>query len=103
MDMIKDRKVQQLADDILGAAQALDRCARRLKDKAKAFRLEGVHRCDGGVDAIDHQRMFASHDVKEGATQALKALGVFTDNDYLRDGQYVPMLSALLTDDDSPF
>jgi hypothetical protein len=69
--MIKDERTAALCDDIIGAAQILERAAKRLRESARNIRADGLFPMVG-FDAVDHMRMHKGYDVKEAATAALR-------------------------------
>jgi hypothetical protein len=76
MDYIKNETTAILADDILSAAQELERAARQLKVKAKCLRASGVFAPAAGADydAVALQRMHAHYDVVAAAALAYDVL-----------------------------
>ncbi len=74
---IKNKRTAKLADDMIGAAQALEQAARRLKDTAKGIRQTGLTMWD--FDPVQNITDWAGHDIKRGAMHALRAMGVQVD------------------------
>lgn len=79
----KDKTTAQLADNIIGAAQALEKAAKGLREQAKAIRAHGVFPLDAPHDTIEHYRSFKAMDVRQGAEAALRELGQMQTGDYL--------------------
>jgi hypothetical protein len=88
MERIKNEATAKLADQVIGAAQALERAALDLRRAAKALRAEGVFASEPG-DPVDLQRMHRRYDAKRAAEQALRELGA-SDRVYLIEREYDP-------------
>jgi hypothetical protein len=79
LNYINDKHTRDLADDLIGAAQQLERLARTLKDQAKTIRAHGI--VEGiGFDAIDNMRGHKAYDVKRAAESALRELKALPDD-----------------------
>ena len=79
MIQIKNARTAKLADDLIGAAQALEREARRLKDKANMIRQYGLTKWSDTDDVVQHMALHAAADIKNGTVQALREVGVVID------------------------
>lgn len=72
-DAILNEATAQLADDIIEAAQALERAAKTLKAHAGIYRKHGVVSTDAS-QACSLQRMHKHYDIVRAAELALKAI-----------------------------
>lgn len=81
MNYTKNRKTSALADQMIGAAQILERQARDLKLAARIIRESGLMTWD--YDPIVNQIQHKTANIKTSATAALHALGGLDASDWL--------------------
>ncbi len=81
---LKNSHTADLADQIIGAAQALDKLARNLRQDAKNIRAHGIY-SSADFDAVANMRFHKSHDVKSGASLALQELGTLPAGGWLSE------------------
>lgn len=70
---IRNRATARLADDIIGAAQALEAEAQRLKARARIIRVHGLLALEA-VNPIVNQREHKAADIRRAAEAAILAL-----------------------------
>ncbi len=76
---IKNTKTAAFADQIISAAQELEKAAKRLKETARNIRREGLTQYDENTDPIANINDWQRIAVKNGAVAAIRELGVSVD------------------------
>lgn len=85
---LKNKKTAEVAEAFIGAAQALEAEAKRLREQARTIRRDGLWQYDTAIDPLTHQREHKACSVKAAALKALVELGYATADDYLVCGNY---------------
>lgn len=76
---IKDKQTADLADQLIGAAQELERAARRLKDDARTIRAAGLTQYLER-SPVESTRDWSQTAIKAAAVYALRAVGCHVDH-----------------------
>lgn len=67
--MVRNESTAQLADDLIGAAQELEKAAKALRADAKAIRQHGLYPSETH-DVVANQRMHKHYDVTRATARA---------------------------------